>query len=294
MDVNESSSVTHMSGECDQDEDYAALMHKHLPPGEKYEIRKNARHALQRASILATSHGVRGDDKVSGSNYVTFRCGGAFGPTNPDSRAESCYFSDQKHEAQLLGDEFSCERKDGESIPAFKRRRLQAKIDYLVLKGYCGFQAALKCVKCGETSQWEFQRMGNGLNYIPHCDTCMHVGKLKEKGLEDEMKKALPGDKAISRKEVTASMIGKSSIAVINLPAKSTMYRAQSNLKNESVKWYDKNYERLEVYLNEFREKNPGCRVTLVKDNENLQILSNIAKSQRSYKNFNSIAKFEI
>ena len=269
MDFNASSSSS-SRGTCDENERIKNLMRQHLPMAKTYSTRKEGRLAAQFVSVAAGGQGIRGDNNVSWGKCLTMRCESMFKPPpNSNKKGATCLCSDPKHESEFLGDDFECERKEGEGERAYKSRFLQAKIDYGEEKGHCSFLAVLKCVKCGEFEEWKFQTMKNDLNYLPHSATCLHNGKLRGGNVVKVMKKAISSNKESSGKKVIDMMVDKSHIGRGNLPSGSTLYRAQGKVKNEAFKWYDKNYERLEDYLIELKKENPSFRVTIVKDNEN-------------------------
>ena len=252
-------------------QDVAGVMAKKLPPGKKYECRKDAMQALRFAILEATGHAVAVDKKASGKNRVVIRCNSLFKlPAEQERGRKQCVLY------QLEG--FVCPQEAGETPHQHALRRLAEAEAFAKTKGFCVFKAVcLRCKAkaimdsddesadgggaaimdsddesadggdaedCGGAEDatagkddkyvWKWKIIGDGKNYFPHDESCTSIGKATGPVLMGIMKPKIGLNRHMSGKQVAAAMTGVGSrISRANLPSKSAMYRQQHKIKHE-------------------------------------------------------------
>lgn len=203
-----------------------------LPLQKCYPTRGSAVEAAKLAVVRACGKGIKVDDARSGSKKVVLRCSSVMKKVSGSS-------------AKWVGDlfdEFECEKRDGESIWSYRRRRANELELYVSQKkGMCSFKAEARKKKCKDDQRkhfWKFIVQKNGSNYIGHDKDCQSTAKITGRILRSLIRSAVQADPRQKNRSLLAKL-KKEGVTEAMLPSKSSTYRAQKAIRIEFDAWYD-------------------------------------------------------
>ena len=240
-----------------------------LPPNHLYNNRKECIVAGKTASIVAFGRDCRVDSSHSGKKKVVVLCKSAI-MTVTSTNSSGKLIRGKTHwiAEDLQG--FVCTQQEGEKQRAFTiRRREELAVFAAATSTICPFRLEAMATADGK---WYFKildNLGNGLNYVPHSESCTCMAKVTGNVLVELMQPAIAANTNMTGEQAWGALVARNGISKGMLPAKSSLYRAKLCIQHESDKWYPEDWARMEPFLIRFQEMNPMCRVVLEKTDDN-------------------------
>jgi hypothetical protein len=225
----------------------ARTMAIQLPPGQQYETRKDCMTAVKTSSALAFGLGVRIHSSNSGSKAVEVRCGSAI-TTVTSVNGDGKQSRGKTHWAAEDIPGFKCTQREGEKNHAFKIRRKQ-ELSLFADGVVCPFVVEAKKAKDG---QWYCKDQGNGLNYVPHSESCTCIAKATGSVLVGLMQPAIKADVDMTGEKAWDALAGVEGLSKGMLPTKSALYRAKQHIQHISDAWYAEDWARLSQHFSTF------------------------------------------
>ena len=236
------------------------VMSECVPVDKVYSSRKEARSALEVGVMKAFGHTLRLDSNLSSKTRAVFRCSGVIETIGRGRTMWKAYGLEN----------FSCDPRPNEGKMKFRRRK-NAELEKFAQGKICSFKAIADKIS---KQQWQLRVLDDGKNYIPPskppiCKLCL-TAKMTGKVMRKLARTTVTANPSISQKDL-AKALGSSNnfMTEQNLPAARTMYRVMLDIRHDSDKYYDVNWERLERYIIDLQaQNNESVHAVVEKDHE--------------------------